>query len=645
MLVLQLLGGLHVRFEGKPLPARAGQRKRGALLVLLAAAPERVVTRERLIGMLWPEHDTTRARHQLAAAAHDLRSAIGSLLSVEGDALALSRDGVVCDLWDFTRALETRNASEALRLYRGPLIDGFHLPALAEFERWVTAERDRLEREYSKVLEEAAAAASASGAVQEAVEWWSARAARDPYDSRVAVHLMRALAAAGNRAGALRHARLHTSLVRSELEVEPDPVVTRFAAELQAGQHIGLPATESPPDPADASADHDVPSALATPAVVVEPQSTTRPARRRPALFLSALGLALALSVAALWLRSERAAAVGIALSTRSRADRTGSLTAHALYLRGRSHWSFRSRMGLDSAVIEFRRATEEDPLYAAAYSGLAEAYAMLGYFGYSPGDAAFPKAKVAAYRALELEPRDGDAYAALGQALAWEHRWVEAESVYRRGTSLAPENATLHQWYGLLEAYLGRSHLATTETAIAARLDPLSVQINNMYATMRFEDGDTVGALRHFERTVDAEPDSLWVQKNPWVLDNYASVLGAVGRHAQALHLLSLALRVVPTHPRPLLTLAQEYVRVGDTARAVAAFARADHTHPHYGVYRGLFAAALGRTDEAFAWLEGVGEWSLPALVALNNGPKGKALRADPRYARLRARLGMPRQ
>jgi tetratricopeptide (TPR) repeat protein len=267
----------------------------------------------------------------------------------------------------------------------------------------------------------------------------------------------------------------------------------------------------------------------------------------------------------------------------------------------------------------------------------------MLGYFGFMPGDAAFPKARAAAQQALRLDPRDGDAHAALGQALAWEHRWAEAESVYARGTRLDPGNATLHQWYGLLEAYLGRSHAAARETGIAARLEPLSVQINNMHAMMRFEDGDTAGALRHFERTVDAEPDSAWVRQNPWVLDNYAVVAGATGRHALALHLLAHALRVVPTHPRPLLTLAQQHLRVGDTTRAVAAFARVDTTHPHYAVYRGLYLASLGRMDEAFASLDGVREWPLPSLVSLNNGAGNTRLRADPRYRQLRAKLGMP--
>jgi tetratricopeptide (TPR) repeat protein len=199
------------------------------------------------------------------------------------------------------------------------------------------------------------------------------------------------------------------------------------------------------------------------------------------------------------------------------------------------------------------------------------------------------------------------------------------------------------HQWYGLLLAYLGRPAEAAQQTAVAARLDPLSVQINNMLGAMLSDAGDTQGALRQFERTVNAEPDSAWVRENPWVLSNYGSVAADAGRHEQAVRLIERALQVVPSHPRPLLDLARVYLRVNDTASARAAFARADTANPQYAMYRGLFHASLGEIDSAFAWLDRVHDWSLPALITLNSSHGFGALRADPRYGRIRARLGMP--
>jgi Flp pilus assembly protein TadD len=138
----------------------------------------------------------------------------------------------------------------------------------------------------------------------------------------------------------------------------------------------------------------------------------------------------------------------------------------------------------------------------------------------------------------------------------------------------------------------------------------------------MLFYDGDLRGALRQFERTVVAEPDSAWVRQNPWVLANFARVAAAAGRHQQAVALMERALDVVPTHPRALFDLAYVYVMAGDRDRARAVFARADSAHAHYTVNRALLHAVLGELDDAFAWLA--------------------PLRADPRFQRMRKWLAM---
>jgi tetratricopeptide (TPR) repeat protein len=322
----------------------------------------------------------------------------------------------------------------------------------------------------------------------------------------------------------------------------------------------------------------------------------------------------------------------------------TGSADAQtrSLYLRARVHWNKRTEAGLENAVVLYRRAIEREPAYAAAYTGLAESYAMLGYFGFESGEAMFPKARAAALRALELDSTQGGAYAALGQVLSWEHVWAKAEQAYRRGLEFSPSDPTVHQWYGLLLAYLGRAHEAAVHTGHASRLDPLSVQINNMYGMMLYYDGDLAGSLKQYERTVNAEPDSAWVRENPWVLSNYARVAAVAGQHAQAFRLIELALQVVPTHPRPLLDLAAIYATIGEPDRARAVFARADTTHPHYAIHRAQLHVQIGELDEAFAWFDRVHEWALPSLVGLNNDPHYAPLRADPRFTTILQRVGM---
>lgn len=679
ILSLQLLGGLQARLDGEPLAPRAAQRKRLALLALLAAAPSRALTRDQILVLLWPEYDTERARHQLAASTHDIRHAIApDLVVAAADELRLNPSLVDCDVWSFEAALQKGDLAEAVARYTGPLLDGVHLPGDREFGHWVDAERDRLARSFAAAVEELAVRDEAAGEFAAAAERWRRRATCDPFDSRVAVRLMQALAAAGNRAGAIQHGRVHAALVRTEFETEPDAAVLQLTTRLCSAPPASAPALSSAPvdsqavpaatrvrepvEPTMPVPADDAPGDVAgevTPAAAAE--IVARPSRRvwlGAAATLVAL-VALGTVAGNLLVRDgQRSAAAMLPADPPAQAASTTTADPHPwsaamvrstdpqardLYMRARMEWDERNSESLQRAVVLYRQATERDPGYAAAYSGLAESYAMLGYFGFEPGDAMFPKASAAAHRAIDLDPQDGDAYAALGQALAWQHRWSEADATYRRGLEVAPNNPTVHQWYGLLFAYLGRPVEAAQQTAVAARLDPLSVQINNMLGAMLSDAGDTQGALRQFERTVNAEPDSAWVRENPWVLSNYGSVAAAAGRHEQAVRLIERALQVVPSHPRPLLDLARAYLSVNDTASARAAFARADTTNPQYAMYRGLFHASLGEIDSAFAWLDRVHDWSLPALVTLNSSPGFGALRADPRYTRIRARLGMP--
>ena len=657
MFALRLLGGLSLESDTEPLPAGALQRRRLTLLALLALAGERGLSRERIQAHLWPESPADRARHALDQLLYATRRDLGhdAILSSATD-LRLNPAVVRPDVWAFDDAIRDARWAGAAALYGGPLLSGLHLIDAVEFEHGLDGERARIDHDYHRALESLAAAAAARGDHAGAARFWRQRANADPLSAPVALQLMRALAAAGDRAGAVRHAQVHQCLVRDQLEIDPDPAVETLATQLAESRaettHTDSPAPAAPASPAAPAPTVAVTDAASSPAWRVG---------RRQTRFVRAGALAVALcAVAAALLVASRPRdalptpppprAAGDSVPTAdvearptSAARHTADAQARLLYLRARASWERRTKPALEEAVVLYRQATDRDPEYADAYTGLAESYAMLGYFGFEPADAMFPKARAAAMRALDLDPAQGEAYAALGQALAWQHRWADAERAYQRGLAGAPPSPTGHQWSALLCAYLGRTHDAAVHTGEAARLDPLSVQINNMYGTMLYHDGDVQGALRQFERTVVAEPDSAWVRQNPWVLDNYGSIVAATGRHAEGRRLIERALKVVPTHPRALLDLAEVYVLMGRPDQARAAFARADTTHPHYLVYRAELYALLGQTDSAFATLDRVQEWPLPALVSLNSSQRFAALRADPRYAAIRERLGMP--
>jgi TolB-like protein/DNA-binding SARP family transcriptional activator/Tfp pilus assembly protein PilF len=213
------------------------QRRRLALLAILATgqARGRGVGREKLVAYLWPEADGERGRPLLSDSVYRINQAVGEEAIVAmGDELRLNSDVISSDVADFERAAESGDHERAAAIYAGPLLDGVNLVDGTEFERWLDGERARLARAYEEVLDALAQAAESRGAAADAVTWWRRLAGHDPYSSRVALRLMQALAAIGDSAAAVRHAAVHTTLLREELGAEPNAAVLKLAERLRA---------------------------------------------------------------------------------------------------------------------------------------------------------------------------------------------------------------------------------------------------------------------------------------------------------------------------------------------------------------------------------------------------------------------------
>ena len=274
MYTLRLLGTASIDASDGRVSGRAAQGRRLALLALLALARGRELSRDKLVALLWPEATPDRARPQLSDALYVLRHALGEdVVRSVGDAVALDPAAIRSDVADFERGLDEGRLADAVALYRGPLLDGFHLSGTVEFESWLDGERADLDRRYAAALEALAEAAEAEGALDAALGWWRRRAAHDPCNGRVALRLMRALDASGNRAGAITHARIHATLLREQLDAEPNAEVTAFAERLR-NEPLPAPAA-APPVPVASEA---AASASADPAFPHPAQSLPAPA-------------------------------------------------------------------------------------------------------------------------------------------------------------------------------------------------------------------------------------------------------------------------------------------------------------------------------------------------------------------------------
>jgi DNA-binding SARP family transcriptional activator len=235
MIELQLLGGVDIVGAAPSATVRSRRRHPMMLLALVAASAPQPVTRERLMAFLWPESDTTRASNSLRQVLHALRRELGEdlFLGESSAGLLLDPARISVDLWRFREATGRRDYRTAASLYRGPFLDGFEGPRGAEFARWVEAERDATEREYGKTLDALATEAETSERFTELIEWRRKQATTEPFSSRAALGLLKALAAAGDRPGALAYATVHENFLRAHLDVAPDPAVTDFVAELR----------------------------------------------------------------------------------------------------------------------------------------------------------------------------------------------------------------------------------------------------------------------------------------------------------------------------------------------------------------------------------------------------------------------------
>ena len=233
-------GTLCVRGERGTLAGAAAQPRRLALLALLARAGDRGVAREKLTALVWPDADEERARRAITQSIYALRQELGSDDAIAGvKDLRLNPELITTDVADFSAAIRANRMEDAVRLYAGPFLDGFHVAGNDEFDRWVDSERTGLLQEYLETLEKLATAAEGHGDHTAAAGWWRRLSAKDPLSARYAIGVMRSLVATGDKHGALEHARVHETLLEEQLDLPADRDVVAFAArirrELRAG--------------------------------------------------------------------------------------------------------------------------------------------------------------------------------------------------------------------------------------------------------------------------------------------------------------------------------------------------------------------------------------------------------------------------
>jgi len=242
---LRLFGGVAVLTEGRPVVGAAAQPRRIAVLAVLAEACPAPVTRERLVGLIWPEQDEASARRLLTQAIYELRRELGDVVTPgSGRDLSLDASAIDVDLVRFRVAINEGDADRAVALYRGPFLDGFHLRDGGEFERWATTIRDTSERDLRRVIEAAVARDETAGDFKSAARWADQLVRTTPHDAASVIRAMSLFERAGDPGSATRVATAYEQRMREDLDLPPDENVLRRAARI--GERVPTLSVDTP---------------------------------------------------------------------------------------------------------------------------------------------------------------------------------------------------------------------------------------------------------------------------------------------------------------------------------------------------------------------------------------------------------------
>jgi len=236
---------------------------------------------------------------------------------------------------------------------------------------------------------------------------------------------------------------------------------------------------------------------------------------------------------------------------------------AYEAYLKGRYYWNKRTGESMQKAEAYFQQAVDDDPTYAAAYSGLADCNSGLTWHGFRSPAEALPKAYAAARKALEIDPDSAEAHASLGLAMSHRWDWIGAETEFRRALQLDPQYANAHHWYGDYLSMQRRHEEALAEARRALQLDPLNLMISTWVGLRYYLAHDYSHAIEQNRGSVELDP-------------NFA-----------AAHLL----------------LGEDYVQAGLPNQAIDEMKRAADLSggsPLYTAQVGVALAVAGRKDDA---------------------------------------------
>jgi eukaryotic-like serine/threonine-protein kinase len=326
----------------------------------------------------------------------------------------------------------------------------------------------------------------------------------------------------------------------------------------------------------------------------------------------------------------------------------TQNTEAYQLYLQGRYHWNKRTTAEVRKSIEYFQQAIDKDPTYGLAYAALAEGYILIPSYNAGSPQEAFPKARAAALKAIEIDETLAEAHNALAAVKSnYEWKFAEAEAEWQRTIALNPNYATAHQWYGEYLADMGRYNEALAELKRAQELDPLSLIINGILGVFYRLNEQDDQAIEQLRKTLEMDPN--FGRTHLFLAQQYESkgmFEEAADEYGKTLVLMGASSR--EDSARLSAAVKNAYKTSGPKgywrtmAELLTTFsARVPEKRVPRTVLAGFWAHA-GETDKALALLEKAYEEHDDDTLMLK-APTFDPIKSDPRYKDLLRRVGLP--
>jgi TolB-like protein len=320
----------------------------------------------------------------------------------------------------------------------------------------------------------------------------------------------------------------------------------------------------------------------------------------------------------------------------------TENLAAYNLYVQGRYHLNQRTEEGLRKAVEFFEKAIVEDTGHAQSYSGLADAYSLLGHYGVLPPAEVWSKAASNAAWAVLKDETSAEAHTSLAHVKGtqdWD--WLGAESEFQRAIGLDSRYATAHHWYAVAcLAPQGMLEEAREEMLRAQALDPISSIIARDVARIHYYSQNYDAALEQCDHTIELNPH---FPPAYWMLGRIQEQRGDLDESAAA---FQRALQLSPQSPVVQAALGRTFALSGKRNEAVSILHELLNLRGKRYVSPfeiGLLHFALDEVEEGFGWVEKAFQDRSYELISIRVDPRLEPLKDDQRLRSLIGQLGLP--